>query len=585
MAGEQKGIAYEALTKLILDDLKKSGYFTGMIFWEERPEGMTINPDLTIGNDPNSPHTLILISHGGSAKESNRKYWRNCGELVEAKLFLPKAPKVVSLFFDAIIKPEIKKVAAETFDGELIVGDRPYGEELQSWIDANLIRFPKDRDKKVEFLRESMRADSKLRKLYEQLRKDLEALLTSKISRHLKVLWSHERKRKRALSPVRKETYVRRGLSKLLIFEDIDLGLRLYSGIRVNQNELPAYVYDLGLASKAIGRAQPTDTEILNAVSTVGVHKARKVLMGAPVEMLEGCLTNLRNAPHFNLISQYVVDEFNELCDAEKLKKALRLLHEKPESLVEKYEIPPNWPPKSVWLFDFILQLLKHSGGNANSYGYAQMARRIEKDPGMPPARNRIYTIVLSDWLLRRDKEALPCSVLGSYAKLLSADLGEIGRCGVKELIQTLKESLFTNLIEVKLCTYRGFDPLGDLVSQIIPAVRVKRIQACFAEKALGGGQGGKTTLLQSKSTLINCQSCSDAGRDHKKKELCGRAAALRYSWDPVSEEFIPRPGIKKLILLLDGTWRQGDLDTLIRAGWDEIFYPDEIDELAKAIV
>ena len=45
------------------------------------------------------------------------------------------------------------------------------------------------------------------------------------------------------------------------------------------------------------------------------------------------------------------------------------------------------------------------------------------------------------------------------------------------------------------------------------------------------------------------------------------------------------RPGIEKLILVLDGTWRQNDLDSLLRAGWDEIFYPDEMDELAKAVV
>ena len=39
------------------------------------------------------------------------------------------------------------------------------------------------------------------------------------------------------------------------------------------------------------------------------------------------------------------------------------------------------------------------------------------------------------------------------------------------------------------------------------------------------------------------------------------------------------------MILLLDGTWRQADLNSLLRAGWDEIFYPDEMDQLAKSIV
>jgi len=69
------------------------------------------------------------------------------------------------------------------------------------------------------------------------------------------------------------------------------------------------------------------------------------------------------------------------------------------------------------------------------------------------------------------------------------------------------------------------------------------------------------------------------------KKELCGRAVALRYSWDLKSKKFTPRRGVRKLTLVVDGTWRQSDLDALVRAGWDEIFYPDEMEKLAKAII
>src|SRR5215210_2969997 len=46
-----------------------------------------------------------------------------------------------------------------------------------------------------------------------------------------------------------------------------------------------------------------------------------------------------------------------------------------------------------------------------------------------------------------------------------------------------------------------------------------------------------------------------------------GREMALRYSWDPRIQEFVPRPGVRKLILLVDGTWREGELDALARAG------------------
>lgn len=83
--------------------------------------------------------------------------------------------------------------------------------------------------------------------------------------------------------------------------------------------------------------------------------------------------------------------------------------------------------------------------------------------------------------------------------------------------------------------------------------------------------------------TLINWQSAHSSHTNDKKKELCGRAIGLRYHWN--GKAFVRRPGIEKMILVLDGTWKQADLNALLRAGWDEIYYPDEMDQLAKAIV
>ena len=79
MAGEQKGKAYEAFTKAALERLKTNGQPNEHIFWDERPEGMSITPDLTIGTDKDHIHTLILITHSGSAGDSHKKFWRNLG--------------------------------------------------------------------------------------------------------------------------------------------------------------------------------------------------------------------------------------------------------------------------------------------------------------------------------------------------------------------------------------------------------------------------------------------------------------------------------------------------------------------------
>jgi hypothetical protein len=59
---------------------------------------------------------------------------------------------------------------------------------------------------------------------------------------------------------------------------------------------------------------------------------------------------------------------------------------------------------------------------------------------------------------------------------------------------------------------------------------------------------------------------------------------ALRYSWDPRIQEFVPWPGVRKLILLVDGTWCEGELDDLAHAGWGVITHPREIARLVEAV-
>lgn len=51
------------------------------------------------------------------------------------------------------------------------------------------------------------------------------------------------------------------------------------------------------------------------------------------------------------------------------------------------------------------------------------------------------------------------------------------------------------------------------------------------------------------------------------------------------SRQFVSRLGIKKLILVIDGSWNDGHIGTRSKAGWDQILCPDEMDKRAKAIV
>jgi hypothetical protein len=254
-------------------------------------------------------------------------------------------------------------------------------------------------------------------------------------------------------------------------------------------------------------------------------------------------------------------------------------------ALVDKTNLPANWPPKNNWLFEYLLELVKFSTGNSNGFGYAKLALEVQELPGMPHANDPVYRINLPDWVLRRGKLNMDRKIINGISLVVSTHLARIGATKAAKLIDQLKVESTNNTLEAKLMTYRMFEPLVQLIELACGVASMRNIKACFAEAAGLKGAAGKTRVVVFRNTLLNWQSVSDAGRDHKKKELCGRALGLRYSWDSKSKKFIPRPGIKKLILALDGTWRQDDLDALVRAGWDEIFYPDEMDKLAKAIV
>lgn len=586
MAGERKGYTYEALVYLALQRLKEQGKLQGEIFWNQTPAGMTIEPDLTVGYDPNVPTMVILVMHSGSAGDSHKKFWRNLEELIEAKTLLREVPRVYSVVFDAVIKENLKRLQYAAFDGQLIVGDMDYGSDLIGWVDRHYVELPRG-DKQVlpTAIEERIPRDALLATMFERMAADLERLLEGR-QEELDELWRMERARPRGQAPQARPTLVRRGLSKLLIFEDLDLALRLYRGQPVRADEVPDYAYQLGLARKTIAQAIPADEEVKNAVDLLSDEQIRAIVQRAPLGKMSGWLQTLRNISHVEFMGRYVLAEYHQLCQPRILAQRLQGLHQNPAALVQGYQVPKNWPPGLVWLFEYFLELMKVAEGGANKYGYARLANEVASiSKQMPPPDDPVYRINLPSWVHRRPGSSLPANVIEGISQVLSGRLSKLGQETTGRLAEEVKQTYIRNTLEAKLLTYRHFEPLLTLLKGRLPKSRATHIRSAFAEKAGTAGQASKTRLIKVGRTLINWQSVTDAGRDHKKKELCGRAVGLRYTWDAKTQRFVPRPGVEKLVLVVDGTWRQEDLEALVRAGWDEIFYPDQMEQLVHAIV
>jgi hypothetical protein len=194
MAGERKGRTYEALIMIVLLELKHQGKIQGEIFWNQKPQGMTIEPDFTIGKDPDTPEKIIMVTHSGSSKNSDMKFWRNMGELAEAKTLLSTFPRVYSVAFDSVIKEDLKRLQYAAFDGQLIVGDSSYGNAIQNWVDINHINLPPKGIDKVEYIQRLLSKDREFIKIMRAFTQDLEFLIEQKQS-ELDELWQMERKR------------------------------------------------------------------------------------------------------------------------------------------------------------------------------------------------------------------------------------------------------------------------------------------------------------------------------------------------------------------------------------------------------
>lgn len=591
MAGEIIGKIYEAILQVVLWRIIAKRVVNGRVFWNEIPEGISVEPDFLIGRNKDNPTHFFFVTHSGASGNSHMKTWRNIGELCEAKSVLRDMPFAISVSFETIWKADLKKMLDGVFDGEIFVDDRPYGKKLVAWVHANAANFPGTQEEKAESLKRLAKKGSELDGLLNALEKDVVACV-KKENIELLELWRLERARGKGRAPAPKATSIRRGLSKLMVFEDLDLGLNLYSGKRVAAKEIPGYVFAAGLAKRTIGRAIPCDEEIAGAVKMLSKKQVRDVCGSVEsCDVLNGMFSQVRGVENVARMGAYVTDNFEALVVPDKLYKQLSSLHYDPSALVSDGYFGGT-RPSSVWLFDVIMELIKATNDKANGYGYAQLAQEVADENGHAKACSKNARRFLlspwgymSEWTSRNGSKDIPEEVIYAVSCVLSAHLKDIGKANVEKVIDELSGSFVHNLIEAKICTYRLFEPLFELARAELPRLKKVSYRTCFAEKAGLSGAAGKTTVAQYKDVILNWQSAYGGHSNDKRKELCGRAVGLRYTWDAMAKKFKPRPGVNKLVLLLDGTWTQKDLNALVAAGWDEIYYPDEIDKLKASVL
>jgi hypothetical protein len=583
MAGEKKGKAYEALVHVALQELVDAKKLAGPLHWNITPKGMSIEPDFMTGKDPDDPKTILLLNHSGSSGDSHKKFWRNLGELVETKTVLPSRPRVYCLTF-GIIKADLAPIQQHAFDQFVWVRQATYSwaNDLDAFIVSRVPNFPKGKDTQTNFMRDELKAASIEAKVaYQQLKSLLETMHKAK-SDALDKMWADHRAREIPASPGARNTSIRRGASKLYLFPDHQEAHRCFKSGTALKNKV-SHLAPLGLVERRPGGWFPTrDSDVISCVKLLEEKDCLALFANeATTSGFQLQAAKVRDSTLLSIYAAWCVSNWSQLTAPASMKKTLLALHSNPAMGLT---LPPGYSaPDHVWVMDVLGAMIRASTNKSQEFGFSSFAKHPQAKSAMIGSMDvgTWTSCFMNQFFTRKTGFNPPSSAIDFTAQVLSEYAKQAATASIKP--EDLASQYLTKEYEAVYLAHRGFEPLWGLISSRIKSAKQLRIRTCYAEASGLSGISGNCTLAKAKQTLINWQSCSDAGRDHKKKELCGRAIGLRYHWD--GKNFVRRPGINKMILVLDGTWRQADLNALLRAGWDEIYYPDEMDQLAKAIV
>jgi len=605
MASEKRGYAYEALTVKALRELLP----TENVHWNIRPLALTVDPDITIGKDSNLPDELILISHCTAEHNSDMKFWRNLGEVWEAKRRLGERFPCRCLLFDAKYKVNLLKIQPAAFDAFFCVGNAEYGDELLKMGLHFKDEFPSDESDRIQSIKGYFARRKSARKAYERFKEDLSRWVLS-TSRKTVNLWADSvrsmgmRIKANQEREVR-ESNLRRGLAKLLVFRDLPA---------ISREKLTTPEHYPMFTKKTVKGPVIIDEDLISLIGTFNV------------DVLSALHTDFSSRPEFQIL-------VGPLRDTDWLDRAWKLVAERWDSCVnaeglyslslQMYEETcskngGSWPQQFPgWLPVLIISTIKSFVGRT-SYGYSKIVNKVDElcDDGIKNFEKRYKAVAGSgcgsclvrgsrtieygfrDWLYgdARQNFDLRGFELFVICAVLSEDLLNVtGGVFPKSKEAETKKVFVDDTIETKLLAHSGFRPVKGLILAYLNQSGFEVNDISYFQnplRLLATGRGevvniraGSTNVIIVNSTLIRWVSVSDEGRDHKVKEFCGKVGV----WRAISLSDATQGAIKgevfRYLLVVDGSFRAEDFEKLFDAGWDEIFYPDEMDKLAKAIV
>jgi hypothetical protein len=583
MDPKKQGIIFEALTYCALEDLGCQTH------WGIKPEGFSIDPDFVLG-PMEAPTHWILVTSTGSAKEFDKKFWRNLAEIFLAKRFFSKPPSLINLVFKQNQKLGLQEALANLCDSDLSVAQHSFGDGVIQFIDELQDTFPTNNQAKVEKLRIFLKGNVAALRAYRGFKKELKSSL-SKTRPEIGGLWRLIQNKNRTTdSRTARMTTVRRGIAKMMVFP-LSLRTHFYeyvlNGKRLPKN-LPTYLTDLQFVRPTIGGSVLADVEIRDVIMLLDQQSIEEIITRSPLDKMMRWIEPIQNLSNLQAFTDYVQRNYKKLTTIDGMVSHLKELRNNPYSELDKSLISGEL--RTVWLFYFLLDLGKAISEKRQGLGLSSLADMGQEHVSITkfPPTNRVWTIVTSDYFNRIGAETMPDEILRAHGAVLAKTLKGVERSELSNQIkQQVREMTIVSNLEQRLIPYRLFEPLPILIERLLRQNGIS-FQRITTHPTFPGEYAGSpkkiatTSLLKSGNTVIMWRSAPKNPKD-KTKELASRVEALKFEY--TNGKFRKRKSISKAILVVDGNFTDEHLATLTEAGWDEIFYPDEMAALKKAIV
>lgn len=591
MAGEVVGKIYEAITKVALELALKGNKKGLKVFWHEKPDWISIEPDLTVGKNKDNIEALYLITHTKSECNSNKKFWRNEGEHFQWKIQGKNPVRCFDVVFESLIKPNIIMISESIMDSVLTVPHKEYGKYLIKFVNKNKGFWGNDDDARYNKLLGLLNPHKKsynidFKNAIHGFSKDLKTI-TGKENKPIKPLWKLLRMvdKPNVISRGVKKTYVRNGITKLLLFNS-PLRNLVYNFI-LNKSEIkiesiPDYLFDLQKYGNerffdfGISGVDRIAEDIRNVIELLGKEICENVVTSIP-EKMENVIKPIRGISNIDVYIDFLIDNYKELKNPKGMLNLLNKCYDDPVSLIKdtsKIQEKPN----DNWLFVCCMTLDVVKENKIFAYGLSTLA----DETGFPEISTSGF--IIPPYIWRRKN--LNSEMLKAIAKVFA---NKIKNLGVYELFDSefragLKKMMIIRQLH-KLLLFDDFNALAFLIENKLRNVRlpysIEAIPTCFSEYV--GVKAATTKFIRvGEDALICWKTVTEAGRIHKTKELSARFRATKVMWD--GRNFVKRPNAKRMLFVADGEWREEDFKMLLRSGIDGIFYPDEMDKLIKAI-